>query len=262
MITFYHMKKIKGIKIWVFILFTLGIISLGLYIYAWEYRKPLLEVDFFSLNKGRAIFVRTPMNKTILIGGGQNSETIREITKQMPFYSKKIDTVIIPSATAAQIGGLIEIVDRYEIEEILIPKMLSTSTVLTQLMKEVRKNKIHVEEVERGDTIEIENDLSFEILFPYEEFKFNKTSLPELGLAILYKDTGVYLMGNLSKTIQKDIAQNLSVTTKNILEYYHSATDTKVSPDLVEKLDPKFTFSTKEKSMRWISDGLGWERGE
>ncbi len=256
------MKKIKGIKIWVFILFTLGIISLGLYIYAWEYRKPLLEVDFFSLNKGRAIFVRTPMNKTILIGGGQNSETIREITKQMPFYSKKIDTVIIPSATAAQIGGLIEIVDRYEIEEILIPKTLSTSTVLTQLMKEVRKNKIHVEEVERGDTIEIENDLSFEILFPYEEFKFNKTSLPELGLAILYKDTGAYLMGNLSKTIQKDIAQNLSVTTKNILEYYHSATDTKVSPDLVEKLDPKFTFSTKEKSIKWISEGVEWIKGK
>lgn len=255
------MKNIKGIKIWIIIFFILGIISLGLYVYAWEYRKPLVEVDFFSLNKGRAIFVRTPMNKTILIGGGQNSETIREITKQMPFYSKKIDTVIIPSATAAQIGGLIEIVDRYEIEEILISKTLSTSTVLTQLMKEVRKNKIHMEEVERGDTIEIENDLSFEILFPYEEFKFNKTSLPELGMALIYKKTAVYLMGNLSKTIQKDITQNLKVQTKeNLLEYYHSATDAKVSPDLVEKLDPKFVLSTKEKSTKWISDGVGWKR--
>lgn len=253
------MKNIKGIKIWIIIFFILGIISLGLYVYAWEYRKPLVEVDFFSLNKGRAIFVRTPMNKAILIGGGQNSETIREITKQMPFYSKKIDTVIIPSATAAQIGGLIEIVDRYEIEEILIPKVLATSTVFTEVMKEIRKNKIHVEEVERGDTIEIENDLSFEILFPYEEFKFNKTSLPELGMALIYKKTAVYLMGNLSKTIQKDITQNLKAQTKeNLLEYYHSMTDTKTSSELLEIIDPKFTFSTKEKSTKWTSDGEVW----
>lgn len=131
------------------------ILCFSLYIYKWEFRQAIFEVHFFSLNRGRAVFIRSPDNKTILVGGGQNSEVIREITKSMPFYSRKVDYLVIPSATPAQIGGLIEIVDRYEIGEIIIPKLMATSTVLSQLIKEIGKKKIHIEEVERGDELKI-----------------------------------------------------------------------------------------------------------
>lgn len=242
------------------ILIALIVLSgLGAYIYSWEYRKPLLEIHFFSLNKGRSIFIRTPQNKTILIGGGQNSEVIREITKVNPFYSRKIDTIITPSATPAQIGGLIEVISRYEVGEIIMPKLMATSTVLTQLMKEINKKKIHIKEVERGDEVKIEESLKFKILFPYDGFKFNKTNFPELGLALLYKDTTAYLMGNLSKTVQKDILKNTEISKgENIIEFYNSMADGKVSTELLEAIDPKFTFSTKEKTAHLVSDGLFW----
>lgn len=245
-------------KIIIIVVSLISILFLSHYIYKWEFRKPLFEVDFFSLTRGRAVFMRSPKNKTILVGGGQNSATIREVTKVMPFYSRKIDYIFIPSATPAQIGGLIEIIDRYDVGEVVMPKIMATSTVLTQLMKEIRKKKIHVEEVERGDEVEI-GGLDIKILFPIEKFKYNKTSLPELGLEIVYKNTGVYLMGNLSKTIQKDILKTLEVKTReNLLEFYNSAIDSKVSKELVEKINPIFTFSTKEKSTRWVSDGFSW----
>lgn len=252
------MKRLKIISISLLIL--IGIFGLCFYIYSWENREPLFETHFFSLNRGRAIFMRTPEQKTILVGGGQNSDTIRELTKVMPFYSRKVHYLFIPAATPAQVGGLIEIVDRYEIEEIILPKIMGTSTVLTQVMKEVRKKKIHIQEVEAGDTLEIRG-LHIEIVFPYEVFKYNKTSLPELGLVVSYKDTAVYLMGNLSKTIQKNILKNLKGHTKeNLLEFYNSAGESLVSEELVEFLGPKFIFSTKEKTTSFVSDGFSWKR--
>ena len=244
-----------------FVALTLAIAGFSFYIYKWEFRKPLLEVHFLSLSKGRAIFIRTPQNKTILIGGGQNSEVLREITKAYPFYSRRIGAVITPSATPAQIGGLIEVIERYEVEEIIMPKLMATSTVLTQLMKEIKKKKIHVEEVERGDEIKVEEDLKLKVLFPYAEFKFNKSSLPELGLAIVYKDTAAYLIGSLSKTIQKDILENIEINKgQNIVEFYNSMADGKVSEELLEAINPEFIFSTNEKTMRLISDGEGWRK--
>ncbi len=232
---------------------------MSVYIYTWEHRKPLFEVHFFSLNKGRAIFIRSPENKTILVGGGQNSEVIRELTKVMPFYRKHIDYVFIPNTTPVQIGGLIEILDRYDSGEIIMPEVMATSTVLIELMKKIQKKKIHIEKVKRGDEIEI-GSLKVKILFPYKEFKFNKSSLPELGFSIEQGSTGLYLFGNLSKTIQKDILKNLDImTTQNIVEYYNSATEAKVLDDLIEALKPKFIFSTKEKTIRFISDGFSWE---
>lgn len=232
---------------------------LSFYIYKWEYRKPLLEITFFSLEKGRAIFVRTPKNKIILIGGGQNSEAIRGITRSMPFYNRKLDYVVIPSAVPAQIGGLIEIVDRYEIENIVIGKYVATSTVLSQLLRDIRKKKIHTIEVEKSDEIKIEKDIKLKILFPYGDFKFNKTSLPELGLLIEYKNTSAYLLGNLSKTIQKDIYNSFEVkSNNNIVEFYNSMGETKVHAELLEKIDAEFVFNTKEKELRVVSDGEGW----
>lgn len=233
-------------------------IYISVYIYGWEYRGEVFGVNFFSLNKGRAIFIRTSDNSTILVGGGQNSDTIRELTKVMPFYSKKINYVFVPSATPAQIGGLIEILDRYEIGEIFIPKVIATSTVLNKLMKEIREKKIHIEEVERGDEKDI-GGLNVKILFPSGDYKFNKTSLPELGLSFEYKDTSLFLIGNLSKTIQKDIAKGMVINSKeNIVEYYNTATDSRVSKELINMIKPKFVFSTKEKSIRWTSDGFFW----
>jgi competence protein ComEC len=213
------------------------------------------------LNRGRSIFIRTPENKTILVGGGQNTEVIREITSVTPFYRRQINRLIIPSANANQIGGLIEIVNRYEIDEIIIPKVMATSTVLSELKKAVSRNKIHVIEVVEGDEIEIEKDLEIRILFPSQNFKYNKTSLPELGLRIDYKNTSLYLIGNLSKTIQKYIS-NLSARTggehSSIIEFYNTASKSKVSKELLDKLKPQFIFSTKEKTMHFISDGEEW----
>ena len=243
---------------------TLTFGGLSYYIYKWEYRKPVLDVYFLSLTRGRSVFIRTPENKTILVGGGQNSEVVRELTKRMPFYRRNIDMVIIPSAIPVQIGGLIEVVERYEVGEIVVPEIMATSTALSLLMREVRKQKIHVEEVERGDIIEIEKEISLSVLFPYEGFKFNKTSLPELGLRIDYGETSTYLLGNLSKTVQKDIWKNLTdaidIRGENIIEYYHSGGDSRVSSDLLEKLDPEFTFTTHEKNTHLRSDGHFWEK--
>lgn len=256
----FFQEKFKQNWKWLLTALVLACLGLGIYIRNWQFREPLLELHFFSLNKGRAIFIRTPENKTILIGGGQNSEVIREITGAMPFYSHRIDYVIVPSATPAQIGGLIEIIERYEVEDIIMPKLMATSTVLTHLMKEIRKKKIHIEEVERGDELEIEKDVSINVLFPYEGFKYNKSSLPELAFKISYKDTSAYLMGNLSKTIQKDILKNTEINGgDNIIEFYNSMVEGRVSEELLEKINPEFTFSTKEKTANLVSDGLSWE---
>lgn len=253
----------KNIKIYITILIILSITSLLIYYVKWEYRGKLFEINFLSLNRGRGIFIRTPMNKTILIGGGQSSQIIKEITNLTPFYNRVIDYVIIPSSNKNQIGALIDIINRYEIGEIIISKDIATSTVLDVVNREIIRNKIGIKKVEFNEIIKIENNFDIKVIFPYPNFKFNKTSLPELGLQINYLNTSLYLIGNLSKAIQKYIAKNIdnsprSGVEQSIIEFYNSASESKVSKELLNKIKPKFTFTTKEKTMHLISDGNIW----
>jgi competence protein ComEC len=228
--------------------------------YGWENREEGLRIFFFSLNRGRSIFINTK-NTNILVGSGANTEVIKEITKVVPFYQRKINKIIIPSAKEAEIGGFLEILERYEVEEVIIPKVMATSTLLKELEKEIRKQKIHVIRVEKGDEIEIGDSLKLKVLFPYKNFKFNKTSLPELALLFEYKNNGLFLLGNLSRTIQKDIAKNVEIkTVENLLELYNSGVDSKVSAELLDLIKPKYIFTTKEKSTDWFSDGEVWKK--
>jgi beta-lactamase superfamily II metal-dependent hydrolase len=181
------------------------------------------------------------------------------MTKVMPFYSRKIDYIFIPSAVPAQIGGLIDVLDRYEVNEIIKPKYISTSTILSKLNTQISQKKIHVREVERGDRFNLDG-VDVIVIFPNSDFKYNKTSLPELGLIFEYDKTQLFLIGNLSKTIQKYISKSLNASvSQNLLEFYNSNGKTKNSEDLLEKIKPEFIFSTKEKSISWVSDGFSWE---
>ena len=47
---------------------------------------------------------------------------------------------------------------------------------------------------------------------------------------------------------------------QNIVEFYNSMADGKVSEELLEAINPEFIFSTNEKTMRLISDGEGWRK--
>ena len=254
-------KKYKKYWKWLSLALFVAIFALSLYVYHWEFRKPVLDIYFISLNRGRAIFIRTPENKTILIGAGQNSEVIQEITKFVPFYRRNIDMIITPSAVPAQIGGLLEILKRYSVSEVLMPRLLATSTVLSQLLSEIHKQKIHIEEVERGDSVNF-GGVKLDTFFPYADFKFNKTNLPELGMSVSCGSTTAYFLGNLSKTIQKDIYNNTNFKkdNKNISEFYNNASSSKVYSDLIKKINPEFIFSTKEKTTHFVSDGEGWKR--
>lgn len=253
------MNRFKKLYLIPLIFLVLG--SLSYYVYINERTDVYLHVYFLSLERGRSLVMKTPDKKYIVIGGGQNTEVMRELTKILPFYRRDIDTIIIPHAHENQIGGLLDIIDRYSINNVIIPRVHATSTVLSVLMKKVYEKKIHVQEVERGDEVYLSEDVKLQILFPYEGFSFNKTSTPELGMRLEYGKTTLYILGNLSRTIQKDIFTYLHPYKEfSVIEFFHTGSPAKVYKDLIDALNPYFIFTTRERTTRVFSDGEVWRR--
>jgi competence protein ComEC len=239
------MKKVIGI-----IAVLAVLLCVGFYIYKWEFREPVLEVSFFYLNRGRSIFIRTPHGETVLIDGGQNSEVLRELSKATPFYRRRIDTVVVTSAASKNVGGLIDVLERYEVERVVMPSLMGTSTALSAFEKILRKKKLFPEEVQRGDRFEI-GSAYFDVLFPDPDFKFNKTSTPEMVLSLTYGTTTLLFLGDTSITIQKRIARD--VESAYLVEFAHGATKSRVSADLLGKFEPKVIVSTKRaETLRFI----------
>jgi competence protein ComEC len=226
-----------------------GLAFLGLYISSWESREPALDVHFFHQNRGHSVFIRTPHGKTILIDTGQTGDIIAELTTVFPFYKRRIDTLILTNGLPKQTGGAREVLSRFEVERIFEPVLLSTSTAYTAYLKLAEEKNIPIQKVKKGDKFMIDG-VTLSVLFPDVQFKFNKTSMPELVLKIEYASTTMLLLGDVSRTIQKSLLKELGDVT--LVEFAHAGAKSRVSGELLGKAgQATLVTSKRNETMRY-----------
>ena len=233
---------------------TLVASGLGLYVWKEQHRQPLLEIYVFALKSGRSMFVRTPDDQRILIDGGANSEIIRHLTDILPFYTRRIDTIIVTNVDDKNISGLIDVISRYPVDKIYFSKftlenlgIASSTGVAHKTFLEIAKGKnIQIAELSTGEQVvlgqSITKKVTANILFPSDplSFEYSKASAPELLFSISYDNTSLLFMGDASKKVQKHVASSSMpfVVDSDILIVSHSALPDNMAGELMKLVRP------------------------
>lgn len=235
--------------------------------YVWheQQRPAVLEVYVFALKTGRSMFIRTPDDRRILIDGGGNAEIIKKLTDIIPFYSRRIDAVIVTNTDGKNVSGLIDVVGRYEVERVYIPKFTLEDLKIASSTDQIHKSFIEiigviglrVDEVRNGDRIPLSGDDSenqyravLNVLFPSppETFSYSKASSPEILFSITYGDVAIVFMGDASVKVQKYVANSSGIADESrrnyaiesVLVVSHSASEGNLSRELIDVLRPDF----------------------
>lgn len=221
------------------------------------------------MQSGRAALVRTPDDERILIDGGANSDIIRKLTEILPFYSKRIDKIIATTGEGRNVGGLIEVLNRYEVGEVILPTYSATSLGLVDsddqiyrvFIDTLEKKGIPVKNVKAGDELLISDisdinvleSVKADILFPAlpDNFAYSKSSAPEIVLRIIYDKTSFLLWGGATPKIQKSAANSRDRISALIVS--NSATASNTAKQAIESWNPKYLIYSKSPS-RSISD--------
>ena len=220
-----------------------AMVLLGTSVYVWHenQRPPILEIYVIPLKSGQALFIRTPSDKRILVDGGTNSEIIRHISDILPFYSRHIDTVMVTRTDGVHTSGLIDVIERYGVGEIVIPGVSlgdlgsasSTDQIYETFIETVERLKIPIKKVVAGDKLVFDKGVLpvvSGILFPVatstlsvnlssssissspKNFAYSKASAPELVFNISYGSTSIMVIGSVTPKIQKFIVSTSSIS--------------------------------------------------
>lgn len=243
----------------------------GLYYWKEEGRPSLLEIHVLSLDGGRAIFIRTPDDKRILINGGPNLQIIKQLTSILPFYSRRIDVVITSNSQVKNVSGLIDVLNRYNVDQAYIPAFTlenlnlisQKNTIYDQFIESLVQNGINFDSLSLGEFLRLDNDIKIDILFPANpgDFKYSKTSAPEMMFKISYGENSVFFIGNATNKIQKYIASTTSEVSADVLIVSHSALPENLSKVLIDKIKPKNIIYFKKVSNK-INDRSKYEHIE
>jgi beta-lactamase superfamily II metal-dependent hydrolase len=232
------------------------------------------------------MFIRTPDDKRILVDGGPNSGIIRELSKIIPFYSRRIDYVIATNTENKNVTGLVDVIERYKVEKVFVPETtlenlgLASSSIgaYSTFVDMVSVNGIAKEEVSGGRSIVLDDEVYLDIIFPTKDPKFvySKASAPELLFSLSYRKNSLIFLGNATVKIQKYLASSyfsdssstasnfLTNTINNslntdVLIVSHSALPANISPHLIEKINPSnLIYSKKVQVTRVVKETEGY----
>ncbi len=234
---------------------TLAISGVGAYIWKEGNRPHVLEIYVFALKSGRSIFVRTPEDRRILIDGGANSEIVAELTKILPFYSRRIDAIIATNTEGKNISGLIDVLKRYRIDQVYIASTSlsdismasSIDSIYKTFLSTLNTMKINIHGIEAGEHIDFDQHVSGDILFPVlaSNFQYSKASAPEILMKISFGSISVALFGNASTKIQKYLVFQEKIQHSNVLIVSHNASLGSLAPQFIDVVQPRFLVYSK-----------------
>ena len=128
------------------------------------------KIIFLDIGQGDAAMIDIPKDTQILIDGGDGKDILNKLGEHLPFYDRKIELVIMTHPDKDHIGGLVEVLKYYEVEQILETGIKCEKAICEEWDKLIEEKNIPVKYAEFGQRIKAGN-IEMVVLYPFENLK-------------------------------------------------------------------------------------------
>ena len=236
-------SRVLGLTILIFCAITLSIWYAALR----EDRHGLLTVSFLNIGQGDAIFIDAPSGRQVLIDGGKGSAVVRELGKVSPWYDRSIDVVIGTHPDADHIGGLPDVLARYDVGTVVRSSVEDGGADQSAFLRAIDSEKgARVLIAERGQIINLGKGVYLEILFPDRPLPSVETNTGSIVARLVYGDTAFMLTGDAPQTIEEYLVSLDGRSLKSdVLKAGHHGSRTSSALAFVGYVAPSYTVFSR-----------------
>jgi competence protein ComEC len=229
-----------------FILFILGFLFLANF-FAWIVVFDLkshkfLEVNFFDVDQGDAIFIETPTRHQILIDGGPSSKIIEKLAREIPFWDRSIDLIILTHPEKDHITGILEVLKRYKVENILWTGIVRDIPEYKEWLNLIEKEKANIKIAKAGKKISCKNcQWKIEIFYPFESLEgeeFEDSNNTSIVSKLIFGNSSFLFTGDIYKDVEESLTLTSFDLNSKILKVAHHGSKTSSSEKFLEKVLP------------------------
>jgi competence protein ComEC len=192
-----------------------------------------LHVTFLNVGSADAILIQTPEGRNVLINGGASTSQLSdELGRRLPFFSRKLDWLIIASTAEDQIAALPRVVERYPPDNVLWSGNVQASSSAQTLDKFFAENGIPVSRAEAGQRLELGGG-SF--------IKVQATGPKGSVLLIEYKNFRVLLPIGVAEGTLEGLEFGNVIGKVDVLLLADAGFALSNPPDLIQNVNPQLT---------------------
>ena len=199
-----------------------------------------LKIHFIDVGQGDAILIEAAGGKNILVDGGDRANSIaaRIIDYLKKQEVKRLDYIISTHPHADHIGGLVDIINSFEVGTVLDSGKIHSSKTYENYLIKIDQENIDFKTPRRGDQFEIGSSrISFlHPKEPVDNYDLNNSSLVFL---LEYGEQRFLFTGDIEKEVEKDLLQENPELKVTLIKVPHHGSKTSSSSSFVKSLSPE-----------------------
>jgi competence protein ComEC len=229
------------------VLFILGFLFLANF-FAWivvfDLRShKFLEVIFFNVGQGDSVFIETPTRHQILIDGGPSSKIIEKLAKEIPFWDRSIDLIILTHPEKDHLTGFLEVLKRYKVENILWTGIIRDIPEYKEWLNLLEKEKGNVKIAKAGEKISCKNcQWKIEVFYPFESLEgeeFEDSNNTSIVSKLIFGNSSFLFTGDIYKDVEESLTLTPFDLNSKILKVAHHGSKTSSSEKFLERVLPE-----------------------
>ena len=201
-----------------------------------------LHISFLDVGQGDAILIHKG-NQQVLVDGGPSPQAITlELSKKMPFWDRTIELVVLTHPSADHVTGLIEVLNRYKVKQVLYPDLDYDSSIYDEWLRLVKAKNIKYTIAQAGQEIDLGDGVVIEVLNPQiPPLSDTESDIDNNGvvLRISVDKVSFLLTADIMWEAEFELIAHRASLNSTVLKVAHHGSDTSTTPEFLAVVNPQ-----------------------
>ncbi|MFA5878418.1 MAG: MBL fold metallo-hydrolase [Candidatus Staskawiczbacteria bacterium] len=200
-----------------------------------------LKVDFLSVGQGDATFVETPSKQQILIDGGPDSTILEKLGQEMLPQDRTIDLIILTHPEADHMTGLLEVLKRYEVRNVLWTGVIRDTAEWREWNSLIEEEGAGIWIAQAGGELVLQKEsprIVINILNPPENLRGKKledSNNTSIVLSLIIGDRTFLLTGDINSSGEQLLGERIGA---DVLKIAHHGSKYSTSEEFLNIVSP------------------------
>jgi len=201
-----------------------------------------LHVSFLDVGQGDAILIQKG-NQQVLVDGGSSPQALAlELGDRMPFWDRTIELIILTHPHDDHLTGLVEVLQRYKVEQVLYPDLDYKSPLYDEWLNLIKEKDIEYTLAEAGQVIDLGDGVVIKVLnLQTPLLSSTESDIDNNGVVLRLS------LGRVSFLLTADIGWEAEFTliseqaelASTVLKVAHHGSDTSTTPEFLALINPQ-----------------------
>ncbi|HUF53087.1 MAG TPA: DNA internalization-related competence protein ComEC/Rec2 [Dehalococcoidia bacterium] len=199
-----------------------------------------LSVTFLDVGQGDAVLIEGPDGHRVLVDGGPSGDVLGEaLGRTLPFFDRRIDLVVLTHPQTDHGGGLIDLLDRYDVGAVLDSTVDTEGVFALAWHDAVATSNVSRYVAQRGMYVNLGSGARLQILAPSE--RLSPWADPNDGSTVprvVMGETSFLLTGDIEAEGEAALVQSGTDLRSTVLKVPHHGSRTSTSEAFLSRVAP------------------------